>query len=164
MGIRITLQMSRQAIGDGCLFLSCCRALLADWGIDNQCHWHWNILLFLASGHENVNIYSSSCPPIWFCSGHTCGVLSDPTLACAAHYVFTWTAPSPSRHTEHLNVLWWDKREKVTVRGIFYNVNKSHQGQILCRYFLPHVGTERQVLNVMLGSGGYWPGVAQESS
>ena len=115
------------------------------------------IFLFLASGHENVNIYSSSCPHIWFSSdGH---LLTGRIIPSDSHltlqYMLSCSDWARTQSVcEHLNVLWWDKREKVTVRRIFYNVNKSHQGQILCRYFLPHVRTKCQVLNVMLCSRG----------
>ena len=117
------------------------------------------IFLFLASGHENVNIYSSSCPHIWFSSdGHLLTGRIIPlrlTPYITLQYMLSCSVCARTQSVcEHLNVLWWDKREKVTVRRIFYNVNKSHQGQILCRYFLPHVRTKCQVLNVMLCSRG----------
>ena len=164
MGISIKLQMSRQAIGDGCLFLSCCRHYWPIGALTMSLTLEYSpISRFWTQECKYLIIKLSTNLILLWTHLVTCGVISPrPHITLRAH---TDCAPHTECPTcEHLNVLWWDKREKVTVRRIFYNVNKSHQGQILCRYFLPHVGTERQVLNVMPREGGYWPGAVQESS
>ena len=93
MGISIKLQMSRQAIGDGCLFLSCCRHYWQIGALTMSLTLEYSpISRFWTQECKYLIIIKLSTNLILLWTHLvTCGVISPrPHIM---HYVFSWTAP-----------------------------------------------------------------------